>query len=102
MESLSTYVSGQYITRKKEAFTSKINKMELADQLTRDVCNKRLLSINAKLTIICPEALYVGGCLSLNGKGLIDLLEAKEKRSWAQSKKITSTGNGITVNCTCM
>lgn len=68
----------------KEAITARINKMEIAYQLTREVYNKRSMSFKAKLrhynTVIRPEALYAVECLAMNKKGLSEKLEAKERK----------------------
>lgn len=68
----------------KDALTARINKMELAYQLTREVYNKRSMSFKTKLrhynTVIRPEALYAAECLTMNKKGLLEKLEAKERK----------------------
>ncbi|KAJ8882277.1 hypothetical protein PR048_018765 [Dryococelus australis] len=54
----------------KEAFVSRIKKLEMAYHLTKDVYNKLSVSFNAKLrhycTVIRPEALYKAECLGMN------------------------------------
>ena len=68
----------------KAALASRINKMEVAYQLTKGVYNKRSVSFNAKLrhycTVIRPKALYAAECLAMNRKGLTGKLEAKERK----------------------
>ncbi|KAJ8870364.1 hypothetical protein PR048_029385 [Dryococelus australis] len=62
----------------------RIKKMEVAYHLTKDVYSKRSVSFNAKLrhccTVIRPEALYAAECLAMNKKGLMEQLEAKERK----------------------
>ncbi|KAJ8890637.1 hypothetical protein PR048_010146 [Dryococelus australis] len=68
----------------KEAFVSSIKKLEIAYHFTKDVYNKRLASFNAKLrhyrTVIRPEALYAAEFLAMNKKGLMEQLEARERK----------------------
>lgn len=78
---------GELITpnlSEKEAFTIRMNKMETAYHLTKGVYNKRSISFKAKLrhycTVIRPEVLYASECLIMNKKGLIERLEAKERK----------------------
>lgn len=66
------------------ALSTRINKLELAYQLTKNTYNKRCLSRNIKMkhyqTVIRPEALYASECLILNRKGLTDKLEIQERK----------------------
>lgn len=68
----------------REAFTSRLNKIETAYHLTKNVYNKRSISLNAKLkhycTVIRPEALYAAECLAMNKKGIMEKLEVKERK----------------------
>ena len=68
----------------KVAFTSRMNKMELAYHLTKNIYNKRSISLNTKLkhycTVIRPEALYASECLAMNKKGMMEKLEIKERK----------------------
>lgn len=68
----------------KAAFASRMNKMEMAYHLTRNVYNKKSVSLNAKLkhycTVIRPEALYAAECLVMNKKGTLEKLETKERK----------------------
>lgn len=68
----------------KEAIKSRVHKMKLAYHMTRDVYNKKSVSINAKLrhymTVIRPEALYASECLTLNKKMMTEELEKVERR----------------------
>ena len=70
--------------REKEAFVARINKMEMAYHLTKDIYKSRSMSFKAKLrhfvTVIRPEALYASECLAMNKKGLAEQLEAKERK----------------------
>lgn len=68
----------------RTALSSRVNKLELAYQLTRSTYNKKCLSRNTKMrhyqTVIRPEALYASECLIFNRKGLTGKLEIKERK----------------------
>ncbi|KAJ8897009.1 hypothetical protein PR048_002355 [Dryococelus australis] len=58
--------------------------MEMAYHLAKGVYNERSISFNEKLrhycSVIHPEVLYALECLKMNKKGLIEKLEAKERK----------------------
>uniref|UniRef100_A0A8D8RIQ9 Craniofacial development protein 2 n=2 Tax=Cacopsylla melanoneura TaxID=428564 RepID=A0A8D8RIQ9_9HEMI len=68
----------------KEANKVRARKMENAFQLTRNIYNKKSLSINAKLrhynTVIKPESLYASECLTLNTAKQLEEIEKKERK----------------------
>ncbi|KAL1451182.1 hypothetical protein WDU94_003467 [Cyamophila willieti] len=68
----------------KEANKVRARKMETAFQLTRNIYNKKSLSINAKLrhynTVIKPESLYASECLTLNTAKQLEEIEKKERK----------------------
>lgn len=68
----------------KEAVRLRVNKLQTAYYLTKEIYNKKSISINAKLkhylTVIRPEALYAAECLTLNKKNMMEELEITERR----------------------
>ena len=66
------------------ALSTRVNRLELAYQLTKNTYNKKCLSRNTKMkhyqTVIRPEALYASECLTLNRKGLMEKLEIRERK----------------------
>lgn len=68
----------------KEAILARARKMELAFQLTKNIYNKKSISINAKLrhynTVVKPEGLYASECLALNTARQIDEVVKKERK----------------------
>lgn len=68
----------------KEANLARARKMEAAFQLTKNLYNKKSLSINAKLqhynTVIKPECLYASECLSMNTAKQLGEIEKKERK----------------------
>ncbi|KAI5720012.1 hypothetical protein M8J77_000651 [Diaphorina citri] len=68
----------------KEANHKRVNKMEVAFQLTKNFYNKKSISINAKIrhyqTVIKPECLYASECLSLHTKNQFEEIEKKERK----------------------
>ena len=68
----------------KEAVLARAREMELAFQLTKNIYNKKSISINAKLrhynTVIKPDGLYASECLALNTARQVDEVEKKERK----------------------
>jgi len=66
------------------ALNARIQKLETAYHLTRDVYNKKSISVNAKFrhyqTVIRPEALYAAECLALRKRHLTSKLEVRERK----------------------
>ncbi|XP_049828171.1 uncharacterized protein LOC126267232 [Schistocerca gregaria] len=79
---------GEWITAtlsEKEVFISRMNKMKMAFHLFKNIYNKRSVSFNEKLRHYCsairPEVLCTSECLAMNKNGLIEKLEAKERKT---------------------
>ncbi|KAI5714466.1 hypothetical protein M8J77_000221 [Diaphorina citri] len=68
----------------KEGNKARMRKMETAFHLTKDVYNKKSLSINAKIrhynTVIKPECLYASECLTMNTKKDMENITKKERK----------------------
>jgi len=68
----------------KGAILTRARKMEVAFQLTKNIYNKKSISINAKLrhynTVIKPEGLYASECLILSTARQLDVVERKERK----------------------
>ena len=78
---------GEWITEngnERKALESRLQKMETAFQLTKNIYNKKCLSWNCKIrhykTVIKPEALYASETIDLQLKTLKEQLEIKERK----------------------
>lgn len=68
----------------KTANRERTRKMELAFQLTRNIYNKKSMSIKAKLrhynVVIKPEGLYASECLAMNVNKELEQMKLKERK----------------------
>ena len=68
----------------KEDTQSRFNKTKIACRLTKDVYNKKSISVYAKLrhyaTVIRQEIVYVVECVTLNKKVMMEELEIIDRR----------------------